>query len=381
MIRTILPFALLALWAGCKRPESKPADMKLFIGTYTKKEGHVDGKAEGVYQYRMDALNGELSQVGVITGLVNPSFITASPDGHYLYAVEETGPGDDSTGHINVFERAKDGSYTRLSRQSTHAFAPCHVAVDQQGQFVFVANYVGGVVAMYPLESDGKLSPACHVVTQTGTGPRPEQEASHPHQVVPSADGRFLYVPDLGADRIFAYSINREQRRLDPLPDSLQARLAAGAGPRHLVFHPSYPMAYVLNEHNATVTVLSVNAANGALSPEQSVNTLPADFNGKNWCADIHLSEDGRYLYASNRGHNSLAIFSVNPNDGRLQFIGHESVRGEVPRNFAVVPDGRHLLVANQNTDNLVLFTIGEDGLLQFVRETKVPTPVCLVFR
>lgn len=373
-------FLVVVLWAGCKTPESKTAYWKLFVGTYTKKEGHVDGKAAGVYQYRMDVLSGELSPGATITGLVNPSFIATSPDGYYLYAVEETGPGDDSTGHINAFERSDDGSYKLLSRQSTFGFAPCHVAVDQEGQFVFVANYVGGVVAMYPLESDGRLSPACHVVTQTGTGPNPEQEASHPHQVAPSADGRFLYVPDKGADRIFAYSINREQRRLDLLPDSLQTRLTPGAGPRHLVFHPAYPMAYVINELNATVTVLSVEP-NGALRPEQNITTLPADYTGKNWCADIHLSADGRYVYASNRGHNSLAIFSVNPNDGRLQPIGHQSVKGEFPRNFAISPDGRYLLVANQNTDNLVLFNIGEDGLLQFVRETEVKTPVCLVLR
>lgn len=385
MLQRILFFFLLIATAcqpatkeQAKLDPSQPA-WNLFIGTYTKKEGHVDGKAKGLYVYRMAEQDGQLEKITTIEGLVNPSFVSASLSGRHLLAVEETVAGEDTSGHVNLFERSEDGSYRLLSRQSTHGFAPCHVSTDQVMQFAYVANYLGGV-AMYPLQN-GALQPACFVIRQNGSGPHKEQEASHPHQAMVSPNDHFLYVPDKGADRIFGYAIERVQRRLIPLPDSLQARTAAGAGPRHLAFHPVAPFAYVVNELNGTVTALSYNASNGALKPIQSISTLPDGFKDFNACADIHITPDGRYLYASNRGHNSLAIFSINAQTGELTAIGHESVHGAFPRNFAISPDGRHILVANQNSDNLVLFAIQPDGKLQFVRETKEMTPVCLLFR
>lgn len=352
----------------------------IFIGTYTKKEGHVDGKAKGAYVYRMQKDNGMLEQKATITGLINPSFLTASADKKYLFVVEETVTGEDTTGHINLLQRGADGNYLTLDRQSTRSHAPCHVAVDKGMKFAYVANYLGGIVSMFPIEN-GRLLPASFGVPQAGRGPHPEQDFSHPHEVVFSPDQRFIYVPDKGADRIFSYLIHPELKRITPLAKEIQARTTAGAGPRHLVFHPTLPFAYVVNELNSTVTMMAFNAQTGELRTLNAISTLPADYKGFNACAEIEITPDGRYLYASNRGHDSIAIFGIDSKTGALTALGHEPTRGAFPRDFTVSPDGRYLLAANQNSDNLVLFTIQPDGKLSFVRETQVPTPVCVEFR
>lgn len=362
----------------------KPAGQKeavdagsIFIGTYTRKEGHVDGKGRGVYMARRigaDSL-GEIALVG--EGLVNPSFITLSADGKFLYAVEETGAEVDTSGHLQAFA-VENGRLRPINRQAVKGFAPCYVEVDPSRRFVLTANYAGGVT-FFPIASDGALLPASNVQRPQGSGPTERQLASHPHSVKLSPDSRFAYVADLGADKIWIFEVDIKNNRLLPAETPAVA-LASGAGPRHLALSPAAPYAYVVNELNNTVTALRRDIPSGRLDTLESIGTLPEGFSGFNYTADIHLTPDGRWLYASNRGHNSIAAFAVGPKDGLLTPIGIFPCRGEIPRGFTISPEGRLLLVGNQNSDNLTAFRIGEKGELVFLWEKKTPTPVCIRF-
>lgn len=356
------------------RAETPPAPA--FVGTYTRKEGHVDGKAEGIYHLHVDSTNGRLNRVATITGIINPSFVVLSPDGRYLYAVSEIGGRSDSTGFVYAYAIRGD-DVRLLNRRPSHGIAPCHLAIHPTGAYLFVANYAGGV-SVYPLQTDGSLSAASHIERFEGQGPHPRQEASHPHSVAISPDGRFIYVADLGTDRILIFHFNLEEGSLTPaaLP---YAKLAPGAGPRHLSFHPNGQLIYVINELNSTITAFQYDRTDGSLQPLQSVSTLPMSYDGENLCADIHLTPDGRYLYGSNRGHNSLAIFAVDPGDGSLTTVGYQPTLGDFPRNFAIDARGRYLYVANQNTDSIIQFEIDStNGELLYLETLEIPTPVCI---
>lgn len=372
---------VMLIFFACGKPagtREAPADTgSVFIGTYTRKEGHVDGKGRGVYMARRigtDSL-GEIILVG--EGLLNPSFLSLSADEKFLYAVEETGPEVDSSGHLQAFA-VGDGYLRPINRQSVQGFAPCYVKVDPSRRFVLTANYAGGVT-YFPVDTDGSLLPASNVQHPQGSGPTDRQMASHPHSVELSQDGRFAYVADLGADKIWIFKVDIKGRQLLPAKKPLVA-LAPGAGPRHLALHPKAPYAYVVNELNNTVTVLHRDEQSGDLDTLESIGTLPQNFSGSNYTADIHLTPDGRWLYASNRGHNSIAAFAVGPDDGLLTPIGIFPCRGEIPRGFAISPEGNLLIVGNQNSDNLTAFHIGKKGELIFIWEKKMPTPVCIRF-
>ncbi len=351
----------------------------IYIGTYTKKEGHVDGKADGIYTYHLDPETGLMKQLAVTTGIINPSFVTVDATGRYLYAVSETGNDVDTTGYVYAYAISPTTkTLTFLNRQPTHSFAPCHVSVTPNGKLVMVANYVGGVVTVLPTQSNGALSPASQVIKLPGKGPHPRQEGSHPHSVSISKDGTFAYVPDLGTDKVMIYGIAYQTGQLLPAQQPF-VKIDGGSGPRHLVFHPYEMIMYVVNELSNTITSLTIDRVTGALTPFQTISTLPANYNGESYTADIHITPDAHLLYASNRGHNSLAIFEINPENGLLVPWGHEPVRGEFPRNFMIDSKGRYLHVANQNTSNIVSFKINpNNGQLTQVQDIPVPTPVCI---
>lgn len=352
--------------------------MTTFIGTYTRKEGHVDGKGAGIYVFQQDSQSGYLRELFVEKDIVNPSFLVPSRNGKFLYAVEEIGSAVDSVGHIVAY--AWDGKrLKKINSQSSHAFAPCHISTDSQGRYVFVANYAGGVVAMLPIRQDGGLDPASSIISLQGKGPHPRQEASHPHSANLSPDERYLYVPDLGTDRIEIYQIDYKKGKLISANPAFVG-VRPGAGPRHFTFHPSLPFAYVINELDYTVTAFRWQAASGALDTLQTIATLPKTFDGDNLCSDIHITPDGKFLYGANRGHNSLAAYAIDAQTGLLTAIGHTSTRGEIPRNFAISPDGRFVYVGNQNSDNILIFSIEKDGNLSYHQEVKTPTPVCIQF-
>ncbi len=378
--RFIPLFLLLAACntKGDKTPVEKATTVTTFIGTYTRQEGHVDGKGAGIYVFEQDSVSGYLDALLVEEGIINPSFLVPSHDGKFLYAVEEIGSDVDTVGHVVAY--AWDGAnLKKINQQSSHAFAPCHLSTDSQGRYLFVANYVGGAIAMFPIRADGGLEEASSVIKFSGKGLHPRQEASHPHSVNLSPDERFLYVPDLGTDQIYIHQIDYQNGKLLPTNPAF-ASVRPGSGPRHLAFHPTLPYAYVINELNNTVTAMRWQPETGALDTLQTVPTLPADFTGDNLCSDIHIVPNGQFLYGANRGHNSIVAYRIDPENGALTLIGHTATQGDFPRNFAISPDGRFLYAANQNTDNILIFSIQQNGILKYRNEIKTPTPVCIQF-
>ena len=381
-VLSVFAALVLVAFAGCKPAKEvsavTPAALSMYIGVYTNQTGPSGVRAAGIYRIQVDSAGKLTAPLHIDSGLINPSFVTLSADGRFLYAVEETGAEDaDSTGHIRSFRVSPEGLIP-INRQSTHGFYPCHVQVDRQNQFVFVANYGGGI-AMYPLSPDGGVAPSSAVQYHQAKGPHPRQDASHPHSVFLNPEETFLYVPDLGADRIYIYQIDRVTGKLLPAAQPY-CSVAAGAGPRHVCFHPKLPIVYVINELNSTITRLKRDSKTGQLDVLESVSTLPADFQGTSLCADIHISADGNFLYGSNRGHNSLACFTVDARSGQLTPNGHVSTQGDYPRNFAISPDGQWLLAANQKSDNLSAYRIQPNGGLDFKWSYTSPTPVCIQF-
>jgi 6-phosphogluconolactonase len=358
---------------------SAATDRTLFVGTYTRTEGHVDGQAAGIYVLAADSTTGALTGRDTLTGIVNPSFVHPDPTGRNLYAVSEIAGPDEPTAYLYAYARTPGGELQFLTRQPTSGGAACHVTTDSQRRLAFAANYLGGI-AVFPIQDDGALGEAILTTDFPGQGANPaRQEASHPHAVFLSPDERFAYVCDLGTDRIWIFAIDYTTPAVTPAEPAF-AELAPGAGPRHLAMHPSQPIVYVINELDNTITAFDRNPDTGALTLRRSYPTLPADFTGESATADIHLTPDGRFLYGSNRGHDSLVAFAVQE-DGSLQLVGHYPTRGNFPRNFTIDPDGRFLYVANQNSDNVVQYAIDpETGALDFVAEFAVATPVCLRF-
>ncbi len=345
----------------------------LYVGTYT--EGT---QSEGIYLVRMDRRSGELLQVGALKAGANPSFLSIHPNGRVLYAVNEL----DQAGAVSAFaiERA-GGALTRLNEQPSGGGAPCYVSVERSGRAVLVANYGGGSVALLPLEPKGALAPA-HVVQHTGKGPTPErQEAPHAHCIIPDRSNRFALAADLGADRVFVYRLDLDGQSLRHIEEG-EAVMRPGAGPRHLAFHPALPLVFVANELDSTVATLRFDSARGALSPQGTLSTLPTAWSGTNYPADIHAAANGRTLYVSNRGHNSIALFSVADSTGALALEQVVSTEGDWPRNFSLDPTGRWLLVANQRSGSIVVFARNpETGRLTLTpQRLALPSPVCLRF-
>jgi 6-phosphogluconolactonase len=379
---TFLPFFLLLLWCGTSCTESAgdvaavgteaatTTDM-LWIGTYTRKEGHVNGLAAGIYG--MATAGDSLVEVSTKTGIVNPSYLCLSPNQRYLYAVSELGPDVDSTGYVYSYQVAGD-SLVFLNRQPTFSFAPCYVSVHPSGKWLYVANYVGGVIVRYPLAADGTIATG-QPLTLSGQGPSPRQDSSHPHSACVSPDGKWVMVADLGTDIVHTYAAEGPTWK-----EVSKVTLPAGSGPRHLVFHPQMPLAFVLGELSNTVTVFQYDAATGALNSTGAWSTLPDNHPETSLAADLHLTPDGKFLYASNRGLNSLASFRVETASGQLVPLRQTSTQGDFPRNFTIHPSGKYLLVANQNTSSVVRFDIdAATGALEYAELWMVKTPVCLV--
>jgi 6-phosphogluconolactonase len=254
------------------------------------------------------------------------------------------------------------------------------VSIHPSGKFVLVANYGGGNVVIYPVHADGSLDAASDVAQHTGKGGDPRRQSEpHAHCVMPDQSGRYALAPDLGIDKVMIYRVDAKNGKF--IPNGF-ATMKAGAGPRHFDFHPSGKFAYVINELDSTMTAFAYDKVKGALRELQTVSTLPSAFSGTNYCADVHVHPSGRFVYGSNRGHDSMVAFAIDQNTGKLNLIGHESTGGKWPRNFGVDPTGAFLLVANQNSDNVVTFRIDQQSgkLVATGQTTEIPTPVCLKF-
>jgi 6-phosphogluconolactonase len=357
----------------------KPEADLLYVGTYTEEK-----RTDGIFLVRMDRRSGKLRQVGAVNAGANPSFLAIHPNGRVLYAANELEKyNGKASGAVSAFAIASDGALTRRNEQASEGGAPCYVSVDRSGRVVLVANYVGGNVAVLPIQNDGSLAPVAHIDQHNGKGPNAErQEAPHAHCIVPDASNRFALAADLGLDRVFVYRLDIEKKTLHH-QESGDAVMKPGAGPRHIAFHPNAPLVFVSNELDSTVASLRFDHERGALAPLDTRSTLPSGWTGANYPADIHVAPSGRHVYVSNRGHNSMAMFSIVTSTGALNLEQTISTEGEWPRNFSLDPSGRWLLVANQRSNSVVVFARDEkSGRLTPTHERiELPSPVCLRFK
>jgi 6-phosphogluconolactonase len=358
--------------------DSSAAESLIYFGTYT------GAKSQGIYVSKFDSTTGKLSAPELAAEIKNPTFLAVAPGGNFLYAVSEVDEiGGKRTGAVDAFARdAATGKLTPLNQQISGGSGPCHLSVDATGKCLLVANYGAGSVAALPIHADGSLGEATTTIQHTGSGPNPSRQAGpHAHFILPSPDNRFALNCDLGLDKIFVYRLDATAATL-VTNDPPFATVAPGSGPRHLTFSADGKFAYVINEMGGTITVFSYAAANAAMTEVQTISTLPKDFSGKNTDAEIVLHPNEKFLYASNRGHDSIALFSVDQKTGRLAFVEHQSTQGRTPRHFAIDPTGRWLLAENQATDSVVVFAIDADtGKLQPTGQiVSIGAPVCAVF-
>lgn len=359
--------------------ESRSDLALLYVGTYTEAN-----RTDGIFLVRFDTRSGELQQLDAVNAGENPSFLALHPNGRVLYAVNEVEQRDGKpTGAVSAFAIAADGGLTRINEQPSQGGAPCYVSVDRRGRVVLVANYAAGSVALLPIQTGGALAAATHVEQHRGTGPNAErQEGPHAHCIVPDPSNRFALAADLGIDRVLLYRLDLDARSLTHLADG-DAHLRAGAGPRHLAFHPKRPFVYVANELDSTVTTLRFDRERATLSPVDTRSTLPGGWSGTSYVADIHVAPSTPTVYVSNRGHNSIAVFSVADSTGAPSLEQTMPTEGDWPRNFTLDPTGRWLLVANQHSGSIVVFSRDQRSgrLTRTDRRIAIPSPVCLRFR
>lgn len=350
----------------------------VFVGTYS------GPRSQGIYSYRYDPDSGVIEELGLAAATPSPSFLAIHPNGRFLYAANESGrPDGGRDGAITAFSiDPSNGRLRELNQVASEGSAPCHLTVDPGGRQVLAANYGGGSSLSVAIEPDGRLGSRTSFHQHAGSSVNPaRQKEPHAHSVNLAPGGRHAYVADLGIDRVLVYPFDPVRGLAGPaLEDS--PRLAPGSGPRHLAVHPSGRTAYVINEMLSTITTMRVSRDGGRLEPDQTVPTLPAGFQGGSSTAEVVVHPSGRFVYGSNRGHDSLAIFSVDPASGRLTPAGHEPTGGRTPRNFCIDPEGKTLWAANQGTDNIVVFRINAvtGQLTRTGQELRVGSPVCVRF-
>jgi len=376
LARSVLLVALGALAVSAVAAAAgKPGPVTVYVGTNT------DGTSRGIYRVTFDPAGGTMTEPVLAVETKNPSFLALHPNGRFLYAVGEISSFQGArTGVVSAFAiDPKTGDLALLNQQSSEGGGPCHLVVDKTGRDVLVANYGGGTVAVLPIEADGRLKPASSVQAHQGSGPnKGRQEKPHAHGIYLDAAERFALSPDLGADRVFVY-------RFDAAKGMLEAHgsgtLEPGSGPRHLAFHPTGKYLYVINELLSTVSVFSYDAEKGALTPIQTVSALPAGFSGTSWTAEVAVSPDGRFVYGSNRGDDTLAVFRVDAATGRLTAAGHAPVGGKTPRHFAIDPTGRFILAGHQGSGTIAVLRLDpKTGIPSPVGSpVKVDKPVCLL--
>jgi len=350
--------------------------MLVYIGSFTGR------KSEGIGIYRLDLTSGALELESKTGQGISCSWIAIDRGKRFLYAIDEVGeysgqPG----GAVCAFSLDPDtGTLAYLNRQPSNGAGPCYLSFDQTGRFIFAANYFSGNVSVIPINKDGRLADASDLIQHHGSSVNLErQEGPHVHSVVTDAANRHVFVQDLGIDKIMVYKLDIEAGRLVPHePPWIQTR--AGLGPRHFVWHPNGRYAYVTNELESTFSVFHYDETTAMLKESQTVSMIPESFDGENTCADLHISPSGKFLYGSNRGHNSIVAFAIDNDSGKLTYVGHESTQGLTPRSFTIDPTGTFLLAANEDSGTVVSLRIDQSNgrLSQTGHAVKVPQPVCL---
>ncbi len=374
-IALLLALLLMSVCAGAAAPEHT---YLMYVGTYTE-----DGsKSKGIYAYRYDPATAEITSAGLAAETVNPSFLAVHPNHRFLYAVNEVGNyKGQKSGAVSAFAIDRvTGKLTLINQVASKGADPCYIIVDKTGKYVLVANYTGGSVAVFPVAEDGRLGEASAFVQHTGHGTNPErQEGPHAHSIDLSADNRFAIVDDLGLDETIVYRFDKGTL----IPNGPQFGNAdPGAGPRHFAFHPNGKFAYVVNEMGTSVSVFAFDGNAGVLRPQQTISTIPKGFAEHNDDAEIEVHPSGKFLYASNRGHDSIAVFTIDSNKGTLSFVEYASTKGKTPRSFEIDPTGSLLFAENEKSNNIVVFRIDQQTgrLTATGKVLEVVEPVCVKF-
>ncbi len=342
-------------------------EIGVYIGTYTRKS-----PADGIYYAKLDLDSGKLKDLKLAARTPNPSFLVIHPNGKYLYAV-----GEMKDGFIRSFSiDPKTGKLKKINQQSSGGKGPCHLSMDKEGKYLFAANYSSGSAAVFPVNQDGSLKPASSIVQHNGCSVTKRQKGPHAHSINLSNDGRFIYVADLGMDKIMTYKFDSNTGCLSSATPSYTTT-KPGAGPRHLAFLND--KVFVINELDSTISTFKRNPGNGALIPVASVSTLPEGFEGKSTCAEIAVGPRGKYLYGSNRGHDSIVVFRINP-DGTLKCSGYLDKGIDVPRHFNIDPSGNFCVVGNQKSGSVKVFKINvKTGIPgPEISSVEVGKPICI---
>lgn len=341
-----------------------------YIGTYTK------GESKGIYSFTLDTETQRIENIKAVAEVGNPTYVTVSPNNEYLYAVAKEG---ESGGVAAYSINRETGGLELINSQVTEGASPCHISVDSENGYVVTANYHKGTIELYRAGEKGSVQPAASVVQHEGNGPNKErQEKPHAHYSGFTPDGKYIAAIDLGIDKLITYEVKDGQ-----LQEVESLSVKPGSGPRHLEFHPNGKIAYLMTELSNEVIVLAYDSENGSFKELQYISAIPEDFTENSQGAAIHVSSDGRFVYVSNRGHNSIAVFAVNEESGELSFVEYTSTEGDWPRDFSFDPSEKFLIVANQETGNLVLFSRDEStGKLTLLQsDAAVPYPVCVKFQ
>jgi 6-phosphogluconolactonase len=366
-----LLLAAVIFISGCTNSGQKTkmgGKYKFLVGTYTKKG------SKGIYAFEFDPKTLNTTELSTAPKIDDPSFLVISKDNRHVYSVSESDRGE----VVALDFDPEKGTFKTLNTVASGGAHPCHISLDKTGKWVLVGNYTGGNLSVIPVLPDGNISESIQTIQHTGKGPDTQrQEKPHVHSVNISPDNKDVYVADLGTDKIMAYRLDESTGKLSA---GNSVSVSAGSGPRHFVFHPEEPFAYVIQELTGKVTAFKYT--DNQLEFIEEISTLPAGFTGNNSCADIHISPDGKFLYGSNRFHDTLVIFEIDQKTGKLTLVGHQDVLGKTPRNFAIDPTGKFVFVANQDTDNIVIFRrdLKTGKLTPTGREVKVSMPICVKF-
>jgi len=366
---------IIALFSLATLSTVSAKSLPVYFGTYTG----GGNSSKGIYRSMLDLGTGKLSDPILATETRNPSFLEIHPDGKFLYAVSESG----GAGSVSAYAIDKNtGNLQFLNQQPSGGRGPCHVSIDHEGKNVLVANYGSGSASVIPIKSNGRLGEPTGFIQHTGSSVNPRrQKEPHAHSINVSPDNRFAFVADLGIDKVMIYKLDTEKGTIESNSPPF-ARVKPGAGPRHFAFHPDRKNAYVINELDYTVTAFAYKPASGTLTDIQTITTVPNEFDGSNSCAEVRVHPSGKFLYGSNRGHDSIAVYRIDQVKGTLTFVEHETDDIKTPRNFNIDPTGKFCLVANQGSDSVVVFRINQKtgALKPTGHKISVGRPVCVRF-
>jgi 6-phosphogluconolactonase len=380
VIALLIAILFLAVCAGTASPAAHNEKYLVYVGTYTL-EGST---SKGIYAYRFDPETAKVTPIGLAAETVNPSFLAVHPNHRFLYAVNEIGNyKGQKSGAVSAFAiDHATGKLTLLNQVASGGADPCYITVDKTGKYVLVANYTGGSIAAFPILEDGRLGETSAFIQHTGHGTNPErQEGPHAHSIDMSADNRFAIVDDLGLDETLVYKFDSGKGSLTANAPPF-ASAAPGAGPRHFAFSPNGKFGYVIDEMGSTVEVFGYDAVNGVLRAQQTISALPNSFTGHSEAAEITVHPSGKFLYASNRGHDSIAVFAIDANKGTVTPIEYVLTKGQSPRHFAIAPGGSLLFAENEKSDNIFLFRINQQTgkLTPTGQSLDISQPVCVKF-